>query len=63
MIPWYTSLCTILIHKEAVMNLISKFIDGSKQRQGRKNTSAKTVKNNEMTIEETIRRYEQQCSK
>lgn len=45
------------------MDRFKKFILGSKQQQACNSTASENVKNREMSIEEAIRRYEQQCTK
>lgn len=45
------------------MNRIVRIIFGSKQQQMPKQSAARTGKNTKMTIEESIRRYEQLCAK
>lgn len=44
------------------MNKLAKFIFGMKQ-QAPTQKAAQTVKENKLSIEETIRRYEQLCAK
>lgn len=45
------------------MDRIKRFIFGSKQQAKQNESIGQTVKNTKMTIEETIRRYEQLAAK
>jgi len=45
------------------MNRLAKFIFGTKQQQTPTQKAVQTVKYTKLTIEESIRRYEQLCAK
>lgn len=52
-----------MAYREDMMTKLIKFIFGSKQQQTTAQKAVQTVKETKLSIEETIRRYEQLCAK